>query len=232
MDFLHVQGQKLTSKTHCSGTFYPFLRSLTWCTNGWIHRKNYQSPIWRKTTDSKADWTWSSKTVILHKFHWSLHVHPQKWRQGSSSCLNSWLNPVINNSTHFQLVDIIHTNAGVLGSDVSVGKCDFWPNGGGPWQPGCDVKRRPGCDHTRSWLYYAESVQSREQNFHSYQCDDFNAFKRLNCTSGIMDFMGYHATENCTGTFYLQTNNRSPFSRDVFGLQYLPLGDLDRGSED
>lgn len=126
-----------------------------------------------------------------------------------------------------QLVDIIHTNAGILGSSVSVGNCDFWPNGG-TLQPGCSNKIDIKCDHRRSWMYYAESVMSTEPIFNAIACDNFDDFKNLSCLDGVTNYMGYHTTQNCSGTFFLQTNNESPFSRDIFGLNYSPFVDIDR----
>lgn len=36
-----------------------------------------------------------------------------------------------------KLVDIVHTNPGVYGTNKAVGHIDFWPNYGCPVQPGC-----------------------------------------------------------------------------------------------
>ncbi|XP_070491648.1 lipase member H-A-like [Chironomus tepperi] len=126
-----------------------------------------------------------------------------------------------------ELVDIIHTNAGVLGSSVSVGNCDFWPNGGS-FQPGCAVNSIINCDHKRSWMYYAESVASMEPKFNAIVCEDYKNFKKLNCSDNLTSFMGFYASENCSGVYYLQTNNDFPYSRGVFGLLYSPLVDIDR----
>lgn len=41
------------------------------------------------------------------------------------------------NDSHF--VDVIHTCAGYLGIKDPIGHVDFYPNGGGPPQPGCDI---------------------------------------------------------------------------------------------
>ncbi|KAJ8961730.1 hypothetical protein NQ318_021330 [Aromia moschata] len=39
-------------------------------------------------------------------------------------------------------VDVIHTNQAVFGIVPSIGHVDFWPNGGGPKQPGCSFYER------------------------------------------------------------------------------------------
>lgn len=129
----------------------------------------------------------------------------------------------------YQLVDIIHTNAGVLGAVISVGNCDFWPNGGIS-QPGCSTYASdPLCDHARSWYYYAESVEEERPSFDAIQCSSYSDFKHLNCIeSTSITYMGFHAPMECSGEYYLQTNSKSPFSRGVFGLQYYPAIDTDR----
>lgn len=42
-----------------------------------------------------------------------------------------------NNDADF--VDVIHTCAGFLGYKMPLGHADFYPNGGGPPQPGCSI---------------------------------------------------------------------------------------------
>lgn len=41
--------------------------------------------------------------------------------------------------TDADFVDIIHTDAGGSGGDLSTGTVDFWPNNGRRFQPGCSV---------------------------------------------------------------------------------------------
>lgn len=38
---------------------------------------------------------------------------------------------------HAEFVDIIHTDAGIMGQGISSGSIDFWPNNGNSLQPGC-----------------------------------------------------------------------------------------------
>lgn len=42
------------------------------------------------------------------------------------------------NRNDAKFVDIIHTNIGYAGYETPLGHADFYPNGGGPLQPGCD----------------------------------------------------------------------------------------------
>lgn len=79
------------------------------------------------------------------------------------------------------MVDVIHTDAGLLGADISTGSVDFWPNGG-VHQPGCSSGIEAICDHARSWKYFAESVASEDLKFDSIECDDYDGFKRRNCS--------------------------------------------------
>lgn len=41
-----------------------------------------------------------------------------------------------------EFVDVIHSNKGVFGYKYPCGHVDFWPNGGGPFQPGCSLADR------------------------------------------------------------------------------------------
>lgn len=97
----------------------------------------------------------------------------------------------------FQMVDVLHTNAGILGADDSTGSVDFWPNGG-VGQPGCyqqDTSKlsieEPICDHRRSWIYFAESVASLEPKFFAVKCASYADFKKFNCSESLrMNNMG------------------------------------------
>ncbi|CAK9805980.1 Pancreatic lipase-related protein 2 [Anthophora plagiata] len=59
--------------------------------------------------------------------------------------------------SHARNVQVIHTCAGRLGMDISVGTSDFYGNGGKS-QPGCANDLLGGCAHGRSYQYYSESV--------------------------------------------------------------------------
>lgn len=66
--------------------------------------------------------------------------------------------------------------------------------------------------------------------FDAVQCGSYDDFKQLNCNSDSFstNYMGFHATSDCSGVYYLQTNENSPYSRGIFGLQYYPDNDSDR----
>jgi hypothetical protein len=127
---------------------------------------------------------------------------------------------------------MIHTNAGILGTSIAVANCSFFPNGG-TFQPGCPVETKPQCDHARSWHYYAESVRAKEPIFDAIKCNNYLEFKLFNCSfDPPLSNMGYHASLECNGNYYLQTNEKFPFSRGIFGLQFYPFDDTDRQTED
>ncbi|CAD1476901.1 unnamed protein product, partial [Heterotrigona itama] len=56
-----------------------------------------------------------------------------------------------------QNVQAVHTCAGLLGLDISIGTSDFFANDG-RYQPGCTNDMFGSCAHGRSYQYYSESV--------------------------------------------------------------------------
>lgn len=69
-------------------------------------------------------------------------------------------------------VEIIHSNAGVLGFLTPLGDASFYPNGG-RIQPGCGwnwVQHK--CAHSRSYAYYAESIFT-SRGFYAWKCESF-----------------------------------------------------------
>ncbi|XP_068625241.1 pancreatic triacylglycerol lipase-like [Battus philenor] len=111
-------------------------------------------------------------------------------------------------------VDAIHTDAGVYGLAEAIGHMDYYPNSGAQ-QPGCLLQT---CDHTRSWLYFAESVLEPSA-FASVLCEDWETFKKGNCDKEI-SYMGYGAKPGIKGRYYLQTGSVFPYGRGADGLVY------------
>ncbi|XP_047111648.1 lipase member H-like [Schistocerca piceifrons] len=87
-----------------------------------------------------------------------------------------------------EFVQVIHTNAGVLGYKYTLGDADFFPNGGSE-QPGCATDDYGACSHGRSTLYFAESVTSASA-FIGYQCDSWDTC--TNCNGKLSAVMGAH----------------------------------------
>lgn len=108
-------------------------------------------------------------------------------------------------STDALFVDVIHTDAGFLGSPETTGTVDFWPNGGSRIQPGCpelafpflsmqgNIAIRYGynnttvnsrlfdadrCSHSRSWRLWAESLVTNDPHaFDSVLAASWTAFQ-------------------------------------------------------
>jgi pancreatic triacylglycerol lipase len=106
-------------------------------------------------------------------------------------------------------VDIIHTSI-AFGLFESLGDVDFWPNLGLE-QPGCNSD--PICSHSRSHYLFAESILSSSYFKASAVCDSPVKWAAglCKCTSNC-NHMGFYATGSVEGSFYLRTNEQSPFS--------------------
>ncbi|KAG5864794.1 hypothetical protein JTB14_010647 [Gonioctena quinquepunctata] len=84
----------------------------------------------------------------------------------------------INNrldSTNGKFVQIIHTNAAILGFRKPLGHADYYPNGG-EFQPGCTADVSGSCSHGRSYEYFAESILTG-----GFKARDGNIITRPEC---------------------------------------------------
>ncbi|CAH1188049.1 unnamed protein product, partial [Phyllotreta striolata] len=112
--------------------------------------------------------------------------------------------------TDADFVDVIHTCAGLLGVSDPIGHADFYPNGGDPPQPGCNIlNAAEGCSHGRSWKLFASSITSVEP-FFSFSCQDYQHMERASC-AGDMVPMGEPTPKSTRGIFYLKTTDKFPF---------------------
>lgn len=108
-------------------------------------------------------------------------------------------------------VEIIHTNAGLLGFLPAIGDVDFYPNGGMK-QHGCLVDVGGACSHARSYWYFAESINS-PVGFQGKSCSSFLRFKMGLCNHSHTSIMGGHKPLfSASGTYYLVTNPSFPFA--------------------
>lgn len=110
-----------------------------------------------------------------------------------------------------RLVDIIHTNNGVLGIRKAIGDIDFYPGPGlVTKQPGCATI---DCSHSRAVAYFIESIiPKNEQNFPAYKCASFNALELGMCTKFAGNFfMGYKLNSIKPGIFQVYVHNEAPF---------------------
>ncbi|KAF6210237.1 hypothetical protein GE061_013341 [Apolygus lucorum] len=112
-------------------------------------------------------------------------------------------------ATDAQFVDIIHTSRYTLGVNEAYGHADFYPNGGGPLQPGCGLELGV-CTHSRSYRYYIESIHN-EKGFMALKCDGWWHFTHQNCSS-TYDYMGEGVSHSARGKFYLRTATKPPYA--------------------
>ncbi|XP_026752843.3 pancreatic lipase-related protein 3-like isoform X2 [Galleria mellonella] len=110
------------------------------------------------------------------------------------------------NKEDAEYVDVIHTNAGILGLIEPVGHKDFYANGGKS-QPGCLLST---CDHTRAWQLFAESLNATN-NFPARKCENWTAFKEGLCTKNEVAFMGINSKSGKPGLYFLNTASSSPY---------------------
>ncbi|XP_037722512.1 vitellogenin-1 [Drosophila subpulchrella] len=111
-----------------------------------------------------------------------------------------------------KLVDIIHTNIGILAKRGPLGDVDFYPGGAHAIQPGCLTI---SCSHTRAVEYFAESAYPRQgKNFMGTKCASWENLKRRDCSAGIVSPMGYKMTPQARGMYYVEVNSWPPYGRN------------------
>lgn len=93
-------------------------------------------------------------------------------------------------TTDAEHIEIIHTNAGYLGFSKPIGHASFYPNGGTS-QVGCGWDLANYCAHSRSYLYYIESIHS-DVEYYALKCESFEQMKEGKChiISGIIRMGG------------------------------------------
>ncbi|KAL1451059.1 hypothetical protein WDU94_003353 [Cyamophila willieti] len=111
------------------------------------------------------------------------------------------------------IVDVIHTNSLILGSEGPDGMFDFYANGGTA-QPNCSVHKvagqnvevnswavftsvvgmsavnTGGCDHARSYQIFSMSINPSNK-FPSSQCNTVQEARNQKC-EGKMGYAGYY----------------------------------------
>lgn len=116
-------------------------------------------------------------------------------------------------ATDARYVEVIHTNAGLLGFDFPIGQASFYPNGGRT-QPGCGIDIVGNCAHGRAYEFFAESINNNR--FLSTRCNNFNEIQIGSCTpSGPSVTMGGEPSNfntNTNGVYFLTTSGSSPFA--------------------
>ncbi|EDV52496.1 vitellogenin-1 isoform X2 [Drosophila erecta] len=111
-----------------------------------------------------------------------------------------------------KLVDIIHTNIGILAKRGPLGDVDFYPGGAHPFQPGCLTI---GCSHTRAVEYFAESAYPhQEKNFIGNKCASWDKLRKRDCSAGKISPMGYKINRQARGIYYVDVNSWPPYGRN------------------
>lgn len=82
-------------------------------------------------------------------------------------------------STDAEYVETVHTSAGKLGFAVPIGHASFYPNGGIK-QPGCGWDPVGSCAHSRSYLYYIESIHSPKK-YLGARCESWHDVQHGRC---------------------------------------------------
>lgn len=80
--------------------------------------------------------------------------------------------------TDADYVEVIVTNAGMLGFCLPIGNATFYPNGG-TFQPKCGLDIVGACAHLRAPEYYIESIHNPQ--FIAFQCDTYENLVRGKC---------------------------------------------------
>ncbi|KAH9641099.1 hypothetical protein HF086_003520 [Spodoptera exigua] len=114
--------------------------------------------------------------------------------------------------TDAEYVDVIHSNAGILGLKAPVGHKDFYPNGG-VIQPGCYLSI---CDHSRAWELFAESIAS-PKHFPARKCENWTMFGEGRCSKNEISYMGLESDSSSPGIYFFTTKNSAPFGMGSAG---------------
>ncbi|XP_030571402.1 vitellogenin-1-like [Drosophila novamexicana] len=116
-----------------------------------------------------------------------------------------------------ELVDVIHTNIGILAKRDPLGDIDFYPGGAHPIKPGCLTI---GCSHTRAVEYFAESVYpQQERNFLGFKCRSWKELERRKCQTDKTSTMGYVINRKATGIYYVDVNGQNPYGKNFNPLK-------------
>ncbi|EDS44107.1 vitellogenin [Culex quinquefasciatus] len=109
-----------------------------------------------------------------------------------------------------EFVDIIHSNAKVLGKRDPIGDVDFYPNGVVSVQPGC---LNPACSHARAWELYAETVYpGQENNMLAVKCNSVLSLDTGACPGKSIP-LGFACPKTAKGNYFLKTSDQTPFGK-------------------
>ncbi|CAL8110506.1 unnamed protein product [Orchesella dallaii] len=126
-------------------------------------------------------------------------------------------------------VDVIHTNQGRYGIAGNNGHVDFFPNGGGPEQPGCsprsDITGLPSsCPHVRAWEYFTESILGSKIwacKANSYK--DYHSNGNTQCQDRVL--FGLKVPPTARGSYFFDIVRHDPGTpKKGFGPSYGEYG--------
>nr|AIY34735.1 lipase 6 [Lygus lineolaris] len=110
-----------------------------------------------------------------------------------------------------KFTDCIFTTYGLLGLGFPVCQANFFPNGVGVSQPGCN--KDISCRHSRVVALFIESIEPQSA-FEVQECDGVPQGEHItSCWPTTRTLMGEYANPEVSGLFYLETNANPPYSR-------------------
>ncbi|XP_075225196.1 phospholipase A1 [Lycorma delicatula] len=113
------------------------------------------------------------------------------------------------------IVQVIHTNAGILGETAQVGHVDFCINGG-QMQPSCKAEgrriRQARCSHFKSVCFFVSTISNQGKRHRGVPCTQ-SCRPILPIHFGQSVPMGEHTPDGVRGTYCVQMvdNRRCPF---------------------
>lgn len=118
------------------------------------------------------------------------------------------------------VVDVIHTNCGVIGQMLPIGTVDFYANGA-ITQPGCNNKYWYFCSHGRAYIYYAESIYhgTTMSGFYattSSTLQQLSLLGQFNTFSGNKILVGEYLDPDTKGVYNFLTNDSPPYAKGKY----------------
>ncbi|XP_076279943.1 uncharacterized protein LOC143208896 isoform X1 [Lasioglossum baleicum] len=122
-----------------------------------------------------------------------------------------------------EFVDVFHTNAFIQGKVEMSGHVDFYMNGGFN-QPGCwEIGKLFQCDHHRSVMYFAESINSKV-GFWGWHCGGFLSYLLGMCPPRFPAILaGDRVERRQRGFILVRTNSHSPYALGNFTVNRLDM---------
>lgn len=117
--------------------------------------------------------------------------------------------------SHAAFVDIVHTCGNVFGYHDPIGHADFYPNGGGAFQPGCLVEdvTTGKCSHNRAYKLFAESITNPAAFLARpavQDAADVHFCSQVDHEAAKVP-MGAYTPSSASGLFCLATKTEAPF---------------------